>query len=137
MTKSGLTLHQDRPRLWRVLAAGKRALGRACWRRGFPRSRRGGLCLSLAPQESKIMFAGPLFNESFQLVDRNAPCKEMVGRVNRNSKSRASVTKFRQGQCPGVVLVDWVPLRSNAALGRRLELGAKRACGGARAFVRR
>ena len=34
----------SRPRLWRVLATVKRALARACWRRGFLRSRRGGLC---------------------------------------------------------------------------------------------
>jgi hypothetical protein len=66
----------------------------------------------LAPRESKIMLADPLFSEGFQLVDRNAPCKEMIGRVNRILKSGASVTKFRQGQCPGFVLVDWAPGRS-------------------------
>ncbi len=41
------TLHQDRPRLWRVQVTGKRALRCACWLRCFPRSRRGGLRLPL------------------------------------------------------------------------------------------
>jgi hypothetical protein len=91
----------------------------------------------LAPRESSVMLVDPLFSEGFQLVDRNAPCKEVVGRVNCNSKSRASVTKFRQGQCPGVVLVGWLALGSNASLGRKLELGAERACGGDLVFSRR
>jgi len=43
----------SRPRLRRVLAAGKRALGRACWQRGFPHSRRGGLCLALGGASRK------------------------------------------------------------------------------------
>jgi hypothetical protein len=80
---------------------------------------------SLAPQESKIMLVVSLFREGFQLVDRNAPCKEVVGRVNRNSKSRASEPKSWRFQCPSGVLVGWAPWRTFAALGRRLELGSR------------
>jgi hypothetical protein len=112
-------------------------IGECLEAQALSRIRRAGEASPLAPRESKIMLADPLFSEGFQLVDRNAPCKEVVGRVNRISKSRASVTKFRQGQCPGFVLVDWAPWRSNAGLGRRLELGAKIACGGDLVFVRR
>jgi hypothetical protein len=132
-----LTTRCTRHALARVVAAAWRVLGREeVWvKASYPRVRVSSG--PLAPQESKVMFAGPLFREGFQLVDRNAPCKEVVGRVSRNSKSRASVTKFRQGQCPGFDLVGRAPLRSNAGLGRRLELGAERVCAGVLVLNRR
>jgi len=52
-------------------------------------------------------------------------------------KSRASEPKSRRFQCPSLVLVGWVALKSNAELVRRLELGAKRACVGVLVFNRR
>ncbi len=102
-----LNIPSSRPRLRRVLAAGKRAWRQVCWRRGYSRTRRGGLCSPLggtAPKKGD----GPGERKRRRRGSSQA----------RSQRWRRGITPVRKAQAPADRDAAQHPIKPTAPVAR-------------------